>query len=117
VTEPQRKPESAEPTPELPQEGADLEPQGQPLTHHEPVATHGHDHEPALGDIPAEEHAVAHGAAAHAGAPGDSHAGGHGADHHEERLGPVDWAAWGYVVVGVAVALAVVAAFWVAAYG
>ncbi len=95
----ERKPEAAEPTPELPESGADLEPQSQPLTHHEPAAAHGHDHEPAVGDIPAER----------------EHGGGHG-HHTGERVGPIDWTAWGYTALGVAVALVVVAAFWLAAY-
>jgi hypothetical protein len=32
--------------------------------------------------------------------------------HAEPRLGPIDWAAWGYAAAGAAVALLVVALFW-----
>jgi hypothetical protein len=145
VTEQQRKRRPAEPSPELPESGADLEPQPQPLTHHEPVDTHRHDHEPAVGDIPAEDHTAARDPAdshaaedhtsaaisdhapasargdanAHGHVTADSHADAHGhADvHHEEpRVGPIDWPAWGYAALGVLVALVVVAAFWIAAY-
>jgi hypothetical protein len=111
VTERLRKPKAAEPTPELPESGADLEPQSQPLSHHEPADTHGHDHEPAVGDIPAERH----NSGDHDGGRIDEHGGGHG-HHAEERVGPIDWTAWGYTALGVAVALVVVAAFWLAAY-
>ena len=34
--------------------------------------------------------------------------------HAEPRLGPIDWAAWGYALVGVAAGLVVVAFFWLA---
>jgi len=34
--------------------------------------------------------------------------------HTEQALGPVDWAAWGYALVGVLAGLVVVAAFAVA---
>ncbi|HVM29361.1 MAG TPA: hypothetical protein VM305_01130 [Candidatus Limnocylindrales bacterium] len=112
MTEEERKPRSAEPTPELPESGADLEPRSQPLAHDEPAETHGHDHEPAVGDIPADGHA-SHGAS---DTHGDVHDAGQGAEHEEARVGPIDWAAWGYALIGVAVALVVIAAFWVAAY-
>jgi len=60
------------------------------------------------------------------GAPGppDHAAGGHmdahatisedDHSHAEARLGPVDWAAWGYAALGVVAGLVVVLAFWVA---
>lgn len=45
-----------------------------------------------------------------AGEPG---APGHVDDHHgEPRLGPIDWAAWGYAAAGVLAGLLVVALFW-----
>ncbi|MEX2546788.1 MAG: hypothetical protein WD830_03255 [Chloroflexota bacterium] len=34
--------------------------------------------------------------------------------HAEPRLGPIDWGAWAYALVGAAAALVVVALFWVA---
>jgi hypothetical protein len=34
--------------------------------------------------------------------------------HAEPRLGPIDWAAWGYALLGAAAGAVVVAMFWVA---
>ena len=34
--------------------------------------------------------------------------------HAEPKLGPIDWAAWAYALVGAAAAIVVVALFWVA---
>ena len=34
--------------------------------------------------------------------------------HAETALGPVDWAAWSYALIGVASALVIVALFWMA---
>jgi hypothetical protein len=34
--------------------------------------------------------------------------------HAESALGPVDWAAWSYALIGAASALIVVALFWIA---
>lgn len=34
--------------------------------------------------------------------------------HAEEALGPIDWAAWGYAVVGAAAGLLIVVFFWLA---
>lgn len=56
----------------------------------------------------------AHGAAAH-----DAHGTGHGHDEHGHEassLGPIDWKMWGVGVVGVVVAVIIVAGF-VAATG
>lgn len=36
--------------------------------------------------------------------------------HDEPQLGPIDWGAWAYALVGVAAGLLVVLLFWVAAY-
>jgi hypothetical protein len=33
--------------------------------------------------------------------------------HAEPRLGPIDWAAWGYAAAGAAFGLLVVALFWI----
>jgi ABC-type Zn2+ transport system substrate-binding protein/surface adhesin len=112
LTDEQAKPRSAEPTPELPESGADLAPQSQPLAHDEPREAHGHDHEPAVGDIPAEEHR----SDAHAGGHVDEHDTAHAHDHDDPRVGPIDWPAWGYAVLGAALALVVIGAFWIAAY-
>jgi hypothetical protein len=35
--------------------------------------------------------------------------------HAEPRLGPIDWLAWGYALVGVAAGLLVVGLFWLKA--
>jgi hypothetical protein len=112
VTEKERNPTPAEPTPELPESGADLEPQSQPLAHDEPSEAHGHDHEPAVGEIPAREHASDE----HPGGHVDEHDAAHGHGHEEPRVGPIDWPAWGYALLGAALALVVVGAFWIAAY-
>lgn len=113
MTEPQRKPESAEPTPELPDEGADLEPQSQPLAHDEPVEAHT--------SVPAgsAERGLEPEAYGMGEAKPDGHVDEHAGDEHghdEPRLGPIDWPAWAYAALGVVVALVVVAAFYVAAY-
>jgi hypothetical protein len=34
--------------------------------------------------------------------------------HGEARLGPIDWAGWGYAALGVLAGLVVVIAFWLA---
>jgi hypothetical protein len=34
--------------------------------------------------------------------------------HAEEKLGPIDWGAWLYAIVGAIVGLVVVAGFWIA---
>jgi hypothetical protein len=50
----------------------------------------------------------------------DSHMDAHAAlsddddGHAETRLGPIDWGAWAYALVGVAAGLVIVAVFWVA---
>ncbi len=36
--------------------------------------------------------------------------------HAEQTLGPIDWAAWGYALIGAAAALMVLAAFSIAAF-
>ena len=123
MTEQQRKPRSADPTPELPDEGADLEPQAQPLAHDEPIEAHtaapvGSGERALAGDVrtgadrPLDDHAMGSRPGEHV----DEHDTSHGHEHEEARVGPIDWPAWGYAVVGVAVALVVVYAFWVAAY-
>jgi hypothetical protein len=113
VTEEKAKRKSARPRPELPESGADLEPEAQPLAHDEPPEAHtavpigsaeralGPDSHP-IGEQTTDGHV-------------DEHAAGdHG--HEEPRLGPIDWAGWAYTLAGVAIALVVVAAFWIAAY-
>lgn len=35
-------------------------------------------------------------------------------DHAEPRLGPIDWAAWAYAIVGISAGLIIVVLFWVA---
>jgi hypothetical protein len=79
------------PTPDMPAESA---PTGPPLTHHEPTAMHARDEQAVGGHV--DEHMS------------DEH--GHG----DVRLGPIDWGAWGYALVGLAAGLIVVAAFWLA---
>jgi hypothetical protein len=59
---------------------------------------------PARGEPIGESHAVA----AEAHVDDDEHA------HTEPRLGPVDWPAWSYAIIGVVVALVIVALFYVA---
>lgn len=34
--------------------------------------------------------------------------------HAEERLGPIDWSAWSYALVGTLAGVAVLAGFWLA---
>jgi hypothetical protein len=129
VTDEQLKPGADEPTPELPESGADLEPQSQPLAHDEPVEAHtavpkGSAERAIEGDAQAEgrEQAAAHAAAGEhdmGTLPGehvDEHDSAHGHGHEEARLGPIDWGAWAYVIGGAAVALLLVWAFWVAAF-
>jgi hypothetical protein len=114
LTERERKPDAAEPTPELPESGADLEPRDQPLAHDEPTEAH------TDAPIGSTERAIAgqsqglgeHGPDTHV----DEHATTDPHAHEEVRLGPIDWPAWGYALLGIAVALVVVLAFWVAAY-
>jgi len=52
--------------------------------------------------------------ASHADAEAASGHDDHG--HAEEHLGPIDWGAWGAAVIGAAMALVVVALFWMAVY-
>ena len=69
------------------------------------------------GESPADPHAGADGVAHHDGATAT---GAHTAlsdddhGHAEPPLGPIDWPAWGFAVLGVAAGLAVVALFYVA---
>jgi hypothetical protein len=82
---------------------------------------------PAAGEPKGEAHASAttveatsaeHAAGTHTdahAAPGDedhAHADDHA--HAEPRLGPIDWPAWGYAVVGVILALLVIVTFFIA---
>ena len=66
----------------------------------------------ASGDSASSEHHDA--SAAHADAETPSGHDDHG--HAEEHLGPIDWGAWGAAVIGAAMALVVVALFWMAVY-
>ncbi|CAN5668386.1 hypothetical protein BH23CHL7_BH23CHL7_13100 [soil metagenome] len=113
MTKEKAKPKSAQPPPELPESRVDLEPEVQPLAYDEPPEAHtaapmgsaeralGPDSHP-IGEQTPDGHI-------------DEHAAGeHG--HEERRLGPIDWAGWAYTLVGVSIALVVVAAFWIAAY-
>jgi hypothetical protein len=66
-----------------------------------------------IGDAHGADVRAAHQAAdgqldAHATASEDDHA------HAEPRLGPIDWPAWTYAVVGAALGLLVVATFYIA---
>ena len=70
---------------------ASHEPTSTPLTHHEPAAAHAE-----AGDEHADEHMS------------DAHG------HADVRLGPIDWAGWGYAAVGLLAGLLVVVAFWLA---
>lgn len=66
--------------------------------------------DPHPTDAPGHDDAVAHHTT-------DDHGDEHGHDAHahaEERLGPLDTAAWGAGIVGVLLGLAVVAAFFLA---
>lgn len=66
--------------------------------HHEPTSAHT--------DAPVEHARDMEGLGRH----GDEHTSdGHG--HGEPRLGPIDWGAWAYAILGVAVGLLVVVAF------
>lgn len=66
-------------------------------------------HEPAAAHAPADHVLEIEGVGGHV----DEHmSGDHG--HAEPRVGPVDWAGWGYAVVGVIAGLVVVGAFWLA---
>ena len=74
-----------------------------PLTHQEPAAAH------TDAPSPTEHARDMEGLGGHV----DEHISddpGHG----EQRLGPIDWGAWGYGVLGVAAGLVVVIAFWLA---
>jgi hypothetical protein len=70
-----------------------------------------HGEEPADGvsgaDSVAHHDPVTH-MDAHASISDDDHG------HAEAALGPIDWAAWGYAIVGGLMGLAVVVVFWVA---
>ncbi len=74
------------------------------------------------GEAPPPDEPIgeAHGAPAAAGHAAASHMNTHAAAseddnaHAEPRLGPIDWAAWGYAAFGVLIALVVVALFYVA---
>ncbi|HWH36941.1 MAG TPA: hypothetical protein VNT28_04115 [Candidatus Limnocylindrales bacterium] len=128
MTEEHDKPKGAEPAPELPASGANLEPRSQPLAYDEPVEAHtevpaGSAERAIEGDAAEGRHAAAGHAAAddHASRvqPGDhfdEHDSAHGHAHEEPRVGPIDWSAWSYTLVGAAVAVVLIAAFWVAAY-
>ena len=48
----------------------------------------------------------------HASLSQDDHAASGHDDHGEPRLGPIDWQAWFYAVVGFAAGLLVVGVFW-----
>jgi hypothetical protein len=65
------------------------------------------DHEPTPGAAGTPDHDDATHMDAHASISDDDH--GHG-----ESLGPIDWAAWGYALVGVVAGLVVVFGFWIA---
>ncbi len=62
---------------------------------------------------PADHHDAPHGSAPGSGAGGDPHGAGHDAGHgHDEvALGPVDMAAWGAGLLGVALGLVMVLCF------
>lgn len=65
----------------------------------------GADHEPAAS---VAHHDTTTHMDAHTAISDDDHG------HAEPQLGPIDWAAWAYALVGAAAALVVVALFWVA---
>ena len=65
---------------------------------------------PGAGMTPATPHAAdAHDVDKHVDAHADS-----GDAHGEPRLGPVDWPAWGYAVVGAVIGLLIAGMFYVA---
>ena len=68
---------------------------------------------PGAGMTPAVPHAADARAVGQVQPPADAHA---DQGHSEPRLGPIDWPAWGYAVVGVAAGLLVAGLFWMAAY-
>ncbi|CAN5748161.1 hypothetical protein BH24CHL6_BH24CHL6_10840 [soil metagenome] len=63
------------------------------------------------GDNETAQHAAESHMAAHTTLSDDDHA------HAEPRLGPIDWPAWGYALIGVAAGLLVVVLFFVAIGG
>jgi hypothetical protein len=83
-------------TPEKPAASEIGEP-GTPGAGMTPDAPHAADAEALDGEAPA-----------HRALSDDDHG------HAEPRLGPIDWGAWAYALLGAAAALAVVALFWVA---
>jgi hypothetical protein len=65
---------------------------------------------PPVTDQPTTDHASV---TEHIGGHVDEHmSGDHG--QAEARLGPIDWAGWGYAALGVLAGLLVVVAFWLA---
>lgn len=73
----------------------------------------GHTKEAPRLDELGEPGSPGHGMTPAAGAT-DQHASADEHGHDEPRLGPVDWAAWGYAAVGIAAGLLVILALWVA---
>ncbi len=65
---------------------------------------------PHADSAPEADHAATH-MDLHAHLSDDDHG------HAEPRLGPIDWAAWGYGIVGIAAGLVVVFCFWLAVGG
>lgn len=66
----------------------------------------GHDPDDSAAEV--DHHDPATHMDAHTSISDDDHG------HIEAQLGPIDWGAWGYAMLGAAAALVVVVMFWVA---
>jgi hypothetical protein len=84
--------------------------EGSPGAGMTPAVPHASDARAVEREQPVADHASGAHLDAHAGMSDDDHG------HAEPRLGPIDWLAWGYAVVGVAAGLLVAGLFWMAAY-
>jgi hypothetical protein len=113
VTDPQRPRTTPEGhTPEEPAP-AELGKRGTPGAGMTPDVPHATDARVVEEEATTGDHAPAVGTDAHADAhQPETHDDEHG--HAEPRLGPIDWPAWGYAVLGVLAGLLVVGLFWVA---
>ncbi len=78
----------------------------------EPATTDETHHEPTPAEPDSAAEVAHHDAATHLDAHTSISDDDHG--HAEAALGPIDWGAWAYALVGAAAALVVVALFWVA---